>query len=150
MRRWRPRSPHIDPALVVLAGFMKLVGAHTIARFPSRIINIHPALLPSFPGAQGPADAIAAGVRVSGCTVHVVDSGVDSGPIIAQAAVPVLPDDSADRLHERIQRVEHRLLPAVIDAIARGAIELAPAVRIAPASFAADAFLFSPPLGSRP
>jgi phosphoribosylglycinamide formyltransferase-1 len=139
-----------DPGLIVLAGFMRLLGAQTVARFPSRIINIHPALLPLFPGAHGPADALAAKVRISGCTVHVVDSGVDSGPIIAQGAVPVLPDDDADRLHERIQRVEHRLLPAVIDAIARGTIVLAPEVRIAQPCFDADALLLSPWLGSKP
>jgi phosphoribosylglycinamide formyltransferase-1 len=139
-----------DPALIVLAGFMKLLGMHTVARFPRRIINIHPALLPLFPGAHGPADAIAAKVRVSGCTVHVVDSGVDSGPIIAQAVVPVLPDDDGERLHQRIQRVEHRLLPAVIDAIARGVVALAPEVRIAEACFDADALLLSPWLGDKP
>jgi phosphoribosylglycinamide formyltransferase-1 len=139
-----------DPALIVLAGFMKLLGAHTVARFPRRIINIHPALLPLFPGAHGPADAIAAKVRVSGCTVHVVDGGVDSGPIIAQGAVPVLPDDDEARLHQRIQRVEHRLLPAVIDAIARGSITLAPEVRIAEACFDEGALLLSPWLGQKP
>lgn len=139
-----------DPALIVLAGFMRLLGADTIARFPQRIINIHPALLPLFPGAHGAADAIAAKVRISGCTVHVVDSGVDSGPIIAQAAVPVLPDDDAERLQQRIQRAEHRLLPAVIDAIARGAIALAPEVRIAASCFDTDALLFSPWPGEKP
>ena len=138
-----------DPALIVLAGFMKLLGAHTVARFPQRIINIHPALLPLFPGAHGPADAIAAKVRVSGCTVHVVDSGIDSGPIIAQAAVPVLPDDDVDRLHQRIQRAEHRLLPAVIDAIARGVVTLAPEVRIAQSCFDQGALLLSPWLGEK-
>jgi phosphoribosylglycinamide formyltransferase-1 len=139
-----------DPGLIVLAGFMKLLGADTVARFPQRIINVHPALLPLFPGAHGPADAIAAKVRISGCTVHVVDSGVDSGPIIAQGAVPVLPDDDEERLHQRIQRVEHRLLPAVIDAIARGSITLAPEVRIAEACFDDGALLLSPWLGPKP
>ena len=111
-----------EPELVVLAGFMRVLGAPFVRRFPSRIVNVHPALLPSFPGAHGPADAIAAGVRISGCTVHLVDEGVDTGPILAQAAVPVLPNDDAASLHARIQRAEHRLLPVVVDAIARGVL----------------------------
>ncbi len=111
-----------SPDLVVLAGFMRIVGAPILARFPHRIVNVHPALLPSFPGTDGPAQAILKGVRIAGCTVHLVDAGVDTGPILAQAAVPVLPGDDAHALHARIQVHEHRLLPAVIDAIARGAI----------------------------
>lgn len=113
------------PDLVVLAGFMRIVGASVLRDFAHRIVNVHPALLPSFKGAHAPADAIAAGVRISGCTVHVVDAGVDTGPILAQAAVPVLPSDTVETLHARIQAAEHRLLPATIDAIAHGAIELA-------------------------
>jgi phosphoribosylglycinamide formyltransferase-1 len=112
------------PQLVVLAGFMRIVGPAMLARFPSRIVNVHPALLPSFPGTDGPAQAVAARVRISGCTVHVVDAGVDTGPILAQVAVPVLPDDDAAALHARIQGAEHRILPAVIDAVARGWIVL--------------------------
>ena len=108
-----------------------LVGARTIARFASRIVNVHPSLLPAFPGIDGPAQALAARVRVSGCSVHLVDQGIDSGPIIAQATVPVLPDDDEASLHQRIQRAEHGLLPAVIDAIARGTITLEPELRIA-------------------
>jgi phosphoribosylglycinamide formyltransferase-1 len=132
------------PALVVLAGFMKLLGAQMLSRFAGRIINVHPALLPLFPGTDAPAQAIAAGVRLSGCSVHVVDGGLDSGPIIAQAAVPLLPDDDAERLHRRIQQAEHRLLPAVVDAVARGDIELGELLRIDPTQFAPDAILFSP------
>lgn len=113
-----------QPDLVVLAGFMRIVGAAMLARFPHRIVNVHPALLPSFPGTDGPAQAIAKGVRLAGCTVHLVDAGVDTGPILAQAAVPVLPSDDAHTLHARIQVHEHKLLPAVIDAIARGRIAL--------------------------
>jgi phosphoribosylglycinamide formyltransferase-1 len=120
------------PELVVLAGFMRVVGAPFIQRFPFRIINVHPALLPLFPGTDGPAQALRAGVRVSGCTVHVVDSGVDTGTIIGQAAVAVLPDDDEQRLHERIQRAERRLLPSIIDAIARGTIVLGSTVRHEP------------------
>lgn len=114
------------PDLVVLAGFMRVLGRPMLARFPNRIINIHPALLPSFPGHNGAQDALDGGVRISGCTVHVVDSGVDTGPIIAQAAVPVLEDDSAETLHARIQVQEHRLLPSVLHQIATGVITLDP------------------------
>lgn len=110
------------PDLVVLAGFMRIVGPAVLARFPHRIVNVHPALLPAFPGTDGPAQAIAKGVRMSGCTVHLVDAGVDTGPILAQGAVPVLPGDDAATLHARIQTVEHVLLPFVIDAIGRRAI----------------------------
>ena len=116
----------LDPDLIVLAGFMRVLGAPLLERFPGRIINVHPALLPSFPGHSGPQDALDAGVRISGCTVHIVDAGVDTGPIIAQAAIPVLDGDDAGSLHTRIQVQEHRLLPAVIHQIAIGAITLDP------------------------
>ncbi|MGB9340266.1 MAG: phosphoribosylglycinamide formyltransferase [Polyangiales bacterium] len=116
----------LNPDLIVLAGFMRVLGSPLLERFPGRIINVHPALLPSFPGHSGPQDALDGGVRITGCTVHIVDAGVDTGPIIAQAAVPVLDGDSADSLHARIQVQEHRLLPAVIHQIAVGAITLDP------------------------
>jgi len=116
----------LRPEIVVLAGFMRVLGPPLLERFPGRIINVHPALLPSFAGHDGAQDAIDGGVRISGCTVHVVDSGVDTGPIIAQAAVPVLPEDDAATLHARIQAQEHRLLPRVIQQIASGAITLDP------------------------
>ena len=116
----------LNPDLVVLAGFMRVLGAPLLERFPGRIINVHPALLPSFAGHSGPQDALDGGVRISGCTVHVVDAGVDTGPILAQAAVPVLADDTADTLHARIQVQEHQLLPRVIHQIALGAITLDP------------------------
>jgi phosphoribosylglycinamide formyltransferase-1 len=115
-----------EPQLIVLAGFMRVLGSAMLQRFPGRIINVHPALLPSFPGHNAPQDAIEAGVRISGCTVHVVDQEVDSGPIVAQSAVPVLAEDTADSLHARIQAQEHRLLPWVIHQIAVGAITLNP------------------------
>lgn len=135
------------PDLVVLAGFMRIVGAPILARFPHRIVNVHPALLPSFPGTDGPAQAIAKGVRVAGCTVHLVDAGVDTGPILAQAVVPVLPGDDAHALHARIQVHEHRLLPAVIDAVARGRITLGERPVISPElRFDAGAALVSPPI----
>ena len=119
-----------EPELIVLAGFMRLLGRVFIDRFRQRVINVHPALLPLFPGTTGPAQALEAGVRVSGCSVHLVDHGVDTGEVIAQAVVPVLPNDDAATLHARIQKVEHVLLPRVIDAIARGAIELSPTLRV--------------------
>jgi phosphoribosylglycinamide formyltransferase-1 len=136
------------PRVVVLAGFMRIVGPAMLARFAHAIVNVHPALLPAFKGADGPAQAVAAGVRVSGCTVHVVDAGVDTGPILAQAAVRVEPGDDAARLHARIQRAEHVLLPAVLDAIARGGITLGPTPRAAIASREDEplAALFAPPL----
>jgi phosphoribosylglycinamide formyltransferase-1 len=111
-------------SLVCLAGYMRLVTPHFLRRFPGAVINIHPALLPSFPGLHGARQAIAAGVKVSGCTVHYVDEGTDTGPIIAQAAVPVLPGDDEAALAARILVEEHRLYPAVVRAIARGAVRL--------------------------
>jgi len=116
----------LKPNLIVLAGFMRILGPPLLERFRGRIINVHPALLPSFAGHNGPQDALDGGVRISGCTVHIVDAGVDTGPILAQAAVPVLANDTADTLHARIQVQEHRLLPRVIHQIAIGAIELDP------------------------
>ena len=108
-----------DPDLVVTAGFMKLVGPAFLARFGGRVVNTHPALLPSFPGTHGVRDALAYGVRVTGCTVHLVDAGVDSGPIVAQAAVPVRDDDDEASLHERIKEVERDLLVHVVGRMAR-------------------------------
>lgn len=135
----------IAPDLIVMAGFMRLIGTPLLARFQGKIINVHPSLLPAFPGIDAPAQAIAARVRISGCTVHLVDAGVDSGPVLAQAAVPVVEGDDADTLHLRIQHAEHALLPAVVHAIARGAIQLGepPSYHGEPR---AEAMLFSPPL----
>jgi len=99
-----------NPDLVVSAGFMKLVGDTFLSRFSGRMINTHPALLPAFPGMHGPRDALAAGVKVTGATVFQVDAGVDTGRILAQEAVRVLPDDTIESLHERIKVVERRLL----------------------------------------
>lgn len=113
-----------EPEVVVLAGFMRILGVAFVQRFAGRIVNVHPSLLPSFPGSDAPAQAIAAGVRLTGCTVHVVDEGVDTGPILAQAAVPVHPDDTAESLHRRIQSEEHVLLPATLHAVATGALVL--------------------------
>ena len=108
-----------EPDLVVLAGFMKLFGAAYLARFGGRTVNTHPALSPSFPGMHGPADALAYGVKVTGCTLFVVDAGVDTGPIVAQVAVPVLDDDSVASLHERIKVEERRMLVDAVGRIAR-------------------------------
>ena len=100
--------------LVVLAGYMQLLTPAFLDHFPDRIVNVHPSLLPAFPGAHPVEDQLAAGVRESGATVHLVDAGIDSGPILAQERVPVLPGDTAETLHERIKSVEHRLLPEVV------------------------------------
>nr|WP_261765645.1 phosphoribosylglycinamide formyltransferase [Actinotalea fermentans] len=108
-----------DPELVVLAGFMRILGEPFLARFGGRIVNTHPALLPSFPGAHGVRDALAYGVRVTGCTVHLVDAGVDTGPIVAQRAVEVLDGDDEAGLHERIKAVERELLVDVVGRLAR-------------------------------
>jgi phosphoribosylglycinamide formyltransferase-1 len=105
-----------EPDLVVSAGFMKILGAAFLGRYAGRVINTHPALLPAFPGAHAVDDALAYGVKVTGCTVHLVDGGVDTGPILAQEAVPVEPGEAAADLHERIKTVERRLL---VDVLAR-------------------------------
>jgi phosphoribosylglycinamide formyltransferase-1 len=108
-----------EPDLVVSAGFMKIVGKEFLARFGGRFVNTHPALLPSFPGAHGVRDALAYGARVTGCTVHFVDDGVDTGPIIAQGVVEILDEDDEGALHERIKEVERRLLVEVVGRLAR-------------------------------
>jgi len=107
------------PDLVVSAGFMKLVGETFLASYGGRFLNTHPALSPSFPGMHGPADALEYGVKVTGCTLFVVDAGVDTGPIVAQTAVPVLEDDTADSLHERIKATERVMLVEAVGRIAR-------------------------------
>jgi len=100
--------------LVCLAGFLRLVKRPLLDAFPQRILNIHPALLPAFPGLEAWKQALEAGVEDTGCTVHYVDEGMDTGPVILQEVVPVLPDDTAESLHARIQVVEHRLYPQAI------------------------------------
>jgi formyltetrahydrofolate-dependent phosphoribosylglycinamide formyltransferase len=108
-----------EPDLVVSAGFMKILGPEFLETFGGRVLNTHPALLPAFPGAHAVADALAYGVRVTGCTVHLVDAGVDTGPIVAQEAVSVEPGEDVDSLHERIKVVERRLLVDVIALLTR-------------------------------
>jgi phosphoribosylglycinamide formyltransferase-1 len=100
--------------LVVCAGYMHLLRLRFLSRFPDRVVNVHPALLPDFPGAHAVEDALAAGVTETGATVHLVDEGVDTGRVLRQEAVPVFEGDTAATLHERIQLVEHRLLPEVV------------------------------------
>lgn len=109
-----------DPELIVLAGFMRVLTETFVSAFERRIVNVHPALCPAFPGIHAARQALDAGVRITGCTVHLVDTGVDTGPILAQAAVPILDGDDEPTLQHRIQAQEHHLLPRVIEAIARG------------------------------
>ena len=108
-----------EPDLVVLAGFMKLVGPEFLGRFAGRVVNTHPALCPAFPGTSGPADALAYGVKVTGATLFVVDEGVDTGPIIAQTTVPVEDADDVESLHERIKVAERTMLVETVGRIAR-------------------------------
>jgi len=110
------RARQVD--LVVLAGFMRILGPEILAAFPQRILNIHPALTPAFPGVHSQRQALDFGVKVTGCTVHFVDNTVDAGIVIAQAAVPVLDDDDEETLRARVLAEEHRLLPAVVRAVA--------------------------------
>jgi phosphoribosylglycinamide formyltransferase-1 len=104
--------------LVILAGFMRIVKQTLLDAFPRKIINIHPSLLPKFPGLEAWKQALAAGETVTGCTVHYVEAGVDTGEILGQRTVPILPDDTPERLHVRIQKAEHMLLPAIVADIA--------------------------------
>lgn len=110
--------------LYILAGYMRIVGAGIVSAFRGRMMNIHPGLLPSFPGLHAQRQALAYGVRVSGCTVHFVDEGMDSGPVILQACVPVLGDDDEDTLSARILEEEHRCLPEAIRLFCEGRLEL--------------------------
>jgi phosphoribosylglycinamide formyltransferase-1 len=108
--------------LVVLAGFMRVLKGNFLRAFEGRIVNIHPSLLPSFPGLEAWKQALDYGVKITGCTVHFVDAGVDAGPIISQQTVPVLDDDTPDTVHQRIHAAEHELYPRCVAAIARGEI----------------------------
>jgi phosphoribosylglycinamide formyltransferase-1 len=110
--------------LVVLAGYMRLLSEEFLQTFPNRILNIHPALLPAFPGIRAQRQALEYGVRVAGCTVHFVDAGVDTGPIVLQAAVPVHDDDTEETLSRRILREEHRIYPLAIQLYAEGRLHI--------------------------
>ncbi len=110
--------------LVVLAGFLRIVTHVLLDAFPQRVVNVHPSLLPAFPGLHAQAQALEHGVRVAGCTVHLVDAGMDTGPILAQSAVPVLDGDTVDTLRARILREEHRTLVATVNALAAGRVRI--------------------------
>jgi phosphoribosylglycinamide formyltransferase-1 len=110
--------------LVVLAGFMRVLKGEFLKTFEGRIINIHPSLLPSFPGLEAWKQALDYGVKVTGCTVHFVDAGVDAGPIIGQQSVPVLDGDTAESLHQRIHAAEHQLYPACVAALSLGGVQV--------------------------
>jgi phosphoribosylglycinamide formyltransferase-1 len=112
------RAHHVD--LICLAGYMRILSGYFIREFPSRILNIHPSLLPAFPGLDAQHQALEHGVKVAGCTVHFVDEGLDSGPIVAQATVPVLDDDNVDTLSARILTEEHRLYSEAIGLVLSG------------------------------
>lgn len=116
------REARVD--LVVLAGFMRILKGEFLREFAQRVVNIHPSLLPSFPGLEAWKQALDYGVKVTGCTVHFVDQGVDTGAIIAQQTVPVLDDDTAESLHARVQVAEHELYPAAIRSLAEGRIQV--------------------------
>lgn len=109
---------HFNPDLIVLAGFMKVLPESFVSKFSPRIINVHPALLPSFSGAHAVRDALAAGARETGASVHIVDAGVDTGPVLAQQAVTILPSDDEQSLHERIKLIEHKLLVDTVRSLA--------------------------------
>lgn len=133
--------------LAVLAGFMRIVGKPLLDIYPNRVMNIHPAILPSFPGLHGQKQANDYGVKISGCTVHFVDEGMDTGPIIIQAAVPVKDDDTEETLSGRILKLEHKIYPEAIKLFSEGRIELnGRKVRIKGIVFD-DRPLISPPLG---
>ena len=110
--------------LVVLAGYMRLLTPQFINAYPQKIINIHPSLLPAFPGLDGVEQAFEYGVKVTGCTVHFVDEGLDSGPVILQEAVPVIQHDTVNTLHQRIHAAEHRLYPTAVDLFCRGKLKV--------------------------
>lgn len=114
-----------DADTIVLAGFMRIIKAGMLAAFPNRIVNIHPSLLPAFPGLHAWRQAIDYGVRITGCTVHLVDAGTDTGPILDQMAVPVHDNDTAESLHARIQACEHKIYPSALQRLASGRLRLA-------------------------
>lgn len=136
-----------DVDLVGLAGFMRLLGPAFVGRWEGRMLNIHPSLLPSFKGLDTHQQAIDAGVKISGCTVHFVTAEMDAGPIIAQAAVPVAPDDTADTLADRILAAEHRVYPAALHLVARGGAMLRDGRVVHTADVNQTDVLFSPSAG---
>jgi phosphoribosylglycinamide formyltransferase 1 len=134
-----------EVGLVVLAGFMRIIGKPLIEAYRDRIMNIHPALLPSFPGLHGQKQAEDYGVRISGCTVHFVDEGMDTGPIIIQAAVPVSYEDTEESLSERILKLEHKIFPEAIRLFSEGRLEvIGRKVKIAGAAPDKSSLVFPP------
>jgi phosphoribosylglycinamide formyltransferase-1 len=136
-----------DVGLVVLAGFMRIVGKPLIEAFPARIMNIHPALLPSFPGLHGQRQALEYGVKISGCTVHFVDEGMDTGPIIVQAAVPVLDNDDEDALSARILVLEHKIYPEAIRLFSEGKLKVVGRKVVIDGAAVPEGSLTHPPTG---
>ncbi|MEK6672649.1 MAG: phosphoribosylglycinamide formyltransferase [Nitrospirota bacterium] len=132
--------------LVILAGFMRIVRKPLIDAFPNRIMNIHPALLPSFPGLHGQKQAGDYGARITGCTVHFVDEGMDTGPVIIQAAVPVMPEDTEDTLSERILKLEHRIYPEAIRLYAEGRLKVEGRKVKVEGNRPQDGYIVNPPL----
>ena len=135
-----------DVELVILAGFMRIVRKALIDAFPNRIMNIHPALLPSFPGLHGQKQAAQYGVKVSGCTVHFVDEGMDTGPVIIQAAVSVSPDDTEESLSARILKLEHRIYPEAIRLYAEGRLRVEDRIVKIEGYHLREDFIVNPPL----
>jgi phosphoribosylglycinamide formyltransferase-1 len=123
-RVWIGKLQEAKVDLVVLAGFMRILKGDFLRAFPERVVNIHPSLLPAFPGLEAWRQALEYGVKITGCTVHFVDQGVDSGPIIVQEAVPVLDGDTPATLHERIQQAERKIYPAAVKALAQGIVKV--------------------------
>lgn len=132
--------------LIVLAGFMRIVGKPLLDAYRMKVMNIHPALLPSFPGLHGHGDALSYGVKLSGCTVHFVDEGMDTGPVIIQAAVPLYDGDTEDELSERILRMEHRIFPEAIRLYAEGLLEVEGRRVKVKGDRRLDDFIVNPPL----
>lgn len=135
-----------DAQLVCLAGFMRVLTSHFLSAYPGRIMNIHPALLPSFPGTHGQRDAHRYGVKFSGCTVHFVDEGTDTGPVIIQAVVPVFDDDTVESLGARILAQEHRIYPRAIQLYAEGRLEMRGRKVVVKGARCQDFALHNPPL----
>jgi len=136
--------------LVCLAGFMRLLSAWFVGQWPERVVNIHPSLLPAFKGIDSHAQALAAGVKVSGCTVHFVSPEMDAGPIIIQAAVPVLPGDDADRLAARVLAAEHRCYPQAVRLIAERRVTVTDGRVVVAAAANPGRALFNPPVDETP
>lgn len=137
-----------DVELVILAGFMRIVRKPLIDAYRNRIMNVHPALLPSFTGLHGQKQAVDCGVRISGCTVHFVDEGMDTGPVIIQAAVPVSPDDTEDTLSERILKLEHKILPEAIRLYSEGMLKVEGRVVKIDGCSLKDEYMVNPPFSN--